>query len=255
MLLCVSHLNIMPIHNYTCRIGTINTFLWWLFYFVGCQKTGFCFWLHRNSLGVLIKCSTLCNGRHTHVIVINRIIFYNIFLGMGEVIKCWYEQLLLLIVMQRVQIFCHFGSNTRKKTLTLFLLFFSFPALSCVWTSPAYIDQVDIATQGWFIGLMCAIALIILILLIVCFIKRSRGGKYPGNFPHFNYNCHLPDQDGLLLFFPQNILCSITDLGQQSCVNVLQFLWCLGGGYMAGLTKCFGRCQSEWGLTFCDKPK
>uniref|UniRef100_A0A672IQR2 Neurofascin homolog (chicken) a n=1 Tax=Salarias fasciatus TaxID=181472 RepID=A0A672IQR2_SALFA len=43
-----------------------------------------------------------------------------------------------------------------------------------------YIDQVDIATQGWFIGLMCAIALIILILLIVCFIKRSRGGKYPG---------------------------------------------------------------------------
>ncbi|XP_074504702.1 neurofascin homolog (chicken) a isoform X7 [Sebastes fasciatus] len=45
---------------------------------------------------------------------------------------------------------------------------------------PAYIDQVDIATQGWFIGLMCAIALIILILLIVCFIKRSRGGKYPG---------------------------------------------------------------------------
>uniref|UniRef100_A0A7N8XR74 Neural cell adhesion molecule L1 n=1 Tax=Mastacembelus armatus TaxID=205130 RepID=A0A7N8XR74_9TELE len=43
----------------------------------------------------------------------------------------------------------------------------------------SYIDQVDIATQGWFIGLMCAIALIILILLIVCFIKRSRGGKYP----------------------------------------------------------------------------
>uniref|UniRef100_A0A3B4TXP4 Neural cell adhesion molecule L1 n=1 Tax=Seriola dumerili TaxID=41447 RepID=A0A3B4TXP4_SERDU len=42
-----------------------------------------------------------------------------------------------------------------------------------------YTNQVDIATQGWFIGLMCAIALIILILLIVCFIKRSRGGKYP----------------------------------------------------------------------------
>ncbi|XP_041091977.1 neurofascin homolog (chicken) a isoform X28 [Polyodon spathula] len=40
-------------------------------------------------------------------------------------------------------------------------------------------DHVDIATQGWFIGLMCAIALLVLILLIVCFIKRSRGGKYP----------------------------------------------------------------------------
>ncbi|XP_032566386.1 neurofascin isoform X20 [Chiroxiphia lanceolata] len=46
--------------------------------------------------------------------------------------------------------------------------------------TPAYTkNQVDIATQGWFIGLMCAIALLVLILLIVCFIKRSRGGKYP----------------------------------------------------------------------------
>nr|KAF6291188.1 neurofascin [Myotis myotis] len=40
-------------------------------------------------------------------------------------------------------------------------------------------NQPDIVTQGWFIGLMCAIALLVLILLIVCFIKRSRGGKYP----------------------------------------------------------------------------
>ncbi|XP_041110426.1 neuronal cell adhesion molecule-like isoform X22 [Polyodon spathula] len=39
--------------------------------------------------------------------------------------------------------------------------------------------QVDIATQGWFIGLMCAIALLILVLLIFCFIKRNKGGKYP----------------------------------------------------------------------------
>ncbi|XP_063453671.1 neurofascin isoform X22 [Pan paniscus] len=47
-------------------------------------------------------------------------------------------------------------------------------------TSTAYTNnQADIATQGWFIGLMCAIALLVLILLIVCFIKRSRGGKYP----------------------------------------------------------------------------
>ncbi|XP_025133545.3 neurofascin isoform X1 [Bubalus bubalis] len=47
-------------------------------------------------------------------------------------------------------------------------------------TSAAYTNnQADIATQGWFIGLMCAIALLVLILLIVCFIKRSRGGKYP----------------------------------------------------------------------------
>lgn len=44
-------------------------------------------------------------------------------------------------------------------------------------------DQVDISTQGWFIGIMCAVALMVLILLIVCFIKRSRGGKYPGTVP------------------------------------------------------------------------
>ncbi|XP_062451160.1 neurofascin isoform X2 [Rhea pennata] len=56
---------------------------------------------------------------------------------------------------------------------------------SIVEESPALLNEaytknhVDIATQGWFIGLMCAIALLVLILLIVCFIKRSRGGKYP----------------------------------------------------------------------------
>uniref|UniRef100_A0A667ZIU6 Neural cell adhesion molecule L1 n=1 Tax=Myripristis murdjan TaxID=586833 RepID=A0A667ZIU6_9TELE len=48
------------------------------------------------------------------------------------------------------------------------------------YTTEAYArDQVDITTQGWFIGIMCAVAVIVLILLIVCFIKRSRGGKYP----------------------------------------------------------------------------
>ncbi|XP_053112542.1 neuronal cell adhesion molecule isoform X2 [Hemicordylus capensis] len=47
-------------------------------------------------------------------------------------------------------------------------------------TGPAKASrQVDIATQGWFIGLMCAVALLILILLIVCFIRRNKGGKYP----------------------------------------------------------------------------
>ncbi|XP_051891047.1 neurofascin homolog (chicken) a [Pristis pectinata] len=45
--------------------------------------------------------------------------------------------------------------------------------------SPFTNNHVDIATQGWFIGLMCAVALLVLIVLIVCFIKRSKGGKYP----------------------------------------------------------------------------
>ncbi|XP_061146772.1 neurofascin homolog (chicken) a isoform X4 [Syngnathus typhle] len=65
-----------------------------------------------------------------------------------------------------LRVYSHELSNVTSKSVTF-------------ETKQAYIDQVDIATQGWFIGLMCAIALIILILLIVCFIKRSRGGKYP----------------------------------------------------------------------------
>lgn len=37
------------------------------------------------------------------------------------------------------------------------------------------------ATEGWFIGFVSAIILLLLILLILCFIKRSKGGKYSGN--------------------------------------------------------------------------
>lgn len=51
--------------------------------------------------------------------------------------------------------------------------------------------QVDIATQGWFIGLMCAVALLILILLIVCFIRRNKGGKYPGMLFDQDSKIHL----------------------------------------------------------------
>lgn len=38
--------------------------------------------------------------------------------------------------------------------------------------------QPHFPTEGWFIGLVSAIALLLLILLILCFIKRSKGGKY-----------------------------------------------------------------------------
>ncbi|XP_053725354.1 neurofascin homolog (chicken) a isoform X12 [Synchiropus splendidus] len=89
----------------------------------------------------------------------------------------------------------------------------AFAGESPPFTNEAYMDQVDIATQGWFIGLMCAIALLILILLIVCFIKRSRGGKYPvrekkdlpldpvdqkdqdGSFDYQNENENSSDED------------------------------------------------------------
>nr|XP_033782422.1 neural cell adhesion molecule L1-like protein [Geotrypetes seraphini]XP_033782423.1 neural cell adhesion molecule L1-like protein [Geotrypetes seraphini] len=35
-----------------------------------------------------------------------------------------------------------------------------------------------VSTQGWFIGLMCAVALLTLVLLAVCFVHRNKGGKY-----------------------------------------------------------------------------
>lgn len=40
--------------------------------------------------------------------------------------------------------------------------------------------QPSFATQGWFIGVVSAVGLLLLILLILCFIKRSKGGKYSG---------------------------------------------------------------------------
>ncbi|KAF7695861.1 neural cell adhesion molecule L1.1 isoform X3 [Silurus meridionalis] len=38
--------------------------------------------------------------------------------------------------------------------------------------------QSSFATEGWFIGLISAIVLLLLLLLILCFIKKSKGGKY-----------------------------------------------------------------------------
>lgn len=40
--------------------------------------------------------------------------------------------------------------------------------------------QASFATQGWFIGVVSAVVLLLLVLLILCFIKRSKGGKYSG---------------------------------------------------------------------------
>lgn len=65
----------------------------------------------------------------------------------------------------------NFGFNVSFQILYLTVFFYSVAMAS---------RQVDIATQGWFIGLMCAVALLILVLLIVCFIRRNKGGKYPG---------------------------------------------------------------------------
>ncbi|XP_055016468.1 neural cell adhesion molecule L1-like protein [Boleophthalmus pectinirostris] len=48
----------------------------------------------------------------------------------------------------------------------------------CTTTLEASDIHGGISTQGWFIGLMCAIALLTLIVLVACFVNRNRGGKY-----------------------------------------------------------------------------
>uniref|UniRef100_A0A674NBW4 Neural cell adhesion molecule L1-like protein n=1 Tax=Takifugu rubripes TaxID=31033 RepID=A0A674NBW4_TAKRU len=47
----------------------------------------------------------------------------------------------------------------------------------CFSSGSASIHE-GISTQGWFIGLMCAVALLTLIVLIACFVNRNKGGKY-----------------------------------------------------------------------------
>ncbi|XP_065315901.1 neuroglian-like [Gordionus sp. m RMFG-2023] len=39
--------------------------------------------------------------------------------------------------------------------------------------------EESIATAGWFVGLMCALAILLLIMIIICLVRRNRGGKYP----------------------------------------------------------------------------
>ncbi|KAM9785538.1 neural cell adhesion molecule L1.2 [Neosynchiropus ocellatus] len=38
--------------------------------------------------------------------------------------------------------------------------------------------QQSFATQGWFIGVVSAVSLLLLVLLILCFVRRGKGGKY-----------------------------------------------------------------------------
>ncbi|XP_020785280.2 neural cell adhesion molecule L1-like protein isoform X2 [Boleophthalmus pectinirostris] len=40
--------------------------------------------------------------------------------------------------------------------------------------------QRDFSTRGWLIGTMCAVALLTLVAIIACFVRRNKGGKYSG---------------------------------------------------------------------------
>ncbi|XP_013871242.1 neural cell adhesion molecule L1-like protein isoform X3 [Austrofundulus limnaeus] len=41
----------------------------------------------------------------------------------------------------------------------------------------------DVTTQRWFIGTMCAVALLTLVALMACFVRKNKGGKYAGTPP------------------------------------------------------------------------
>jgi len=43
---------------------------------------------------------------------------------------------------------------------------------------PYIVAPATLASTGWFIGMMFALAMLLLILVLVCIIKRNRGGKY-----------------------------------------------------------------------------
>lgn len=44
-------------------------------------------------------------------------------------------------------------------------------------------QRSSFSTQGWFIGTMCAVALLTLVALMACFVRRNKGGKYAGTPP------------------------------------------------------------------------
>uniref|UniRef100_A0A665TFB2 Neural cell adhesion molecule L1-like protein n=1 Tax=Echeneis naucrates TaxID=173247 RepID=A0A665TFB2_ECHNA len=55
---------------------------------------------------------------------------------------------------------------------------------STITAAPVEGQHSDFSTRGWFIGTMCAVALLTLVVLMACFLKRNKGGKYAGTPPH-----------------------------------------------------------------------
>jgi neuronal cell adhesion molecule len=43
---------------------------------------------------------------------------------------------------------------------------------------PVIMRDDKMATAGWFIGVMLALAFLLLVLVLVCVVRRNRGGKY-----------------------------------------------------------------------------
>lgn len=43
---------------------------------------------------------------------------------------------------------------------------------------PIKVPNQNVANAGWFIGMMLALAFIIILFIIICIVRRNRGGKY-----------------------------------------------------------------------------
>ncbi|XP_039276536.1 neuroglian isoform X2 [Nilaparvata lugens] len=64
---------------------------------------------------------------------------------------------------------------------------------------PIIQPKENVATAGWFIGMMLAIAFLLLVLILVCIVKRNRGGKYAVHEREAAHGRHdYPDEPGFM---------------------------------------------------------
>ncbi|XP_075216738.1 neuroglian isoform X3 [Lycorma delicatula] len=64
---------------------------------------------------------------------------------------------------------------------------------------PIIQPKENVATAGWFIGMMLAIAFLLLLLILVCIVKRNRGGKYAVHEREAAHGRHdYPDEPGFI---------------------------------------------------------
>lgn len=93
------------------------------------------------------------------------------------------------------------GLGQAGQVLNLFFLFKDYRFVNSVFNvfteGPIVTPKENVATAGWFIGMMLAIAFLLLVLIIVCIIKRNRGGKYVVHERETAYGRHnYPEEPG-----------------------------------------------------------
>lgn len=46
------------------------------------------------------------------------------------------------------------------------------------WPAMGPGSRTDVASSGWFIGMLLAVLFLLCVCVVVCLVKRNRGGKY-----------------------------------------------------------------------------